>query len=130
MLSILVIFPAMLLPICTRDLAMPVQYQSDVMFKTLWCSIHVHAFLVDQPLPMFVMLNSYSSVAQTTHHGGPIDGPLSLIRMVPSTSKYPSGDVLVSTLCVLLVKYIMLSHDRVCLFTAEKCTTLHEVSTV
>ena len=35
-----------------------------------------------------------------------------------------------STLCVLLMKYIMLSHDRVCLFTAEKCTTIHEVSNV
>ena len=35
-----------------------------------------------------------------------------------------------STFCVLLMKYIMLSLDRVCLFTAEKCTTLHEVSSV
>ena len=70
MLAILVIFQTRLLPICTRDLATLVQYQCDVMFKTLSCYIHVHSesVLVDQTVPMFVMFYSYSSVAQTTHH--------------------------------------------------------------
>ena len=46
------------------------------------------------------------------------------------TSKYHSVNVSVSrpTLCVLLMKYMLLTHDRVCLFTADKCKTLHEVS--
>ena len=46
------------------------------------------------------------------------------------TSKYHSVNVLVSrpTLCVLLKKYMLLTHDRVCLFTADKCKTLLEVS--
>ena len=46
------------------------------------------------------------------------------------TSKYHSVNVLVSrpTLCVLLMKCMLLTHDRVCLFTADKCKTLHEVS--
>ena len=105
---------------------MLVRCQSDAMFKTLPCPIKVHTLLVDHSLLMLAMFNSYFS--KTTHHGGPLDGRL--ILMVPSTSKYPSGDVLVSTLCVLLMKYIMLSHDRECLFTADKCTTLHEVSNV
>ena len=49
-------------------------------------------------------------------------------RMV--TSKYHSVNVLVSrpTLCVLLKKYMLLTHDRICLFTADKCKTLLEVS--
>ena len=29
---------------------------------------------------------------------------------------------------MLLKKYMLLTHDRVCLFTADKCKTLHEVS--
>ena len=75
---------------------------------------------------MFVILYSYSSVSQTTEHGGPIDGGMK--RMV--TSKYHSVNVLVSrpSLCVLLKKYMLLTHDKVCLFTADKCKTLHEVS--
>ena len=49
-------------------------------------------------------------------------------RMV--TSKYHSVNVLVSrpTFCVLLKKYMLLTHDKVCIFTADKCKTLHEVS--
>ena len=49
-------------------------------------------------------------------------------RMV--TSKYRSVNVLVSrpTFCVLLKKYMLLTHDRVCLVTADKCKTLLEVS--
>ena len=67
MLAILVIFPARLLPICTRDLVMLVQYQSDAMFKTLSCSIHVHSVCVDHSLLMFVMFYSYFSAARTAH---------------------------------------------------------------
>ena len=46
------------------------------------------------------------------------------------TSKYHSVNVLVSrsSLCVLLKKYMLLTHDRVCLFTADKCKTLLDVS--
>ena len=68
------------------------------------------------------MLYSYCSVSQTTEHGGPIDGR----HETYVTSKY----VLVSrpTLCVLLNKYMLLTHDRVCLVTADKCKTLLEVS--
>ena len=75
---------------------------------------------------MFVMLYSYCSVSQTTEHGGPIDGR----HETYVTSKYHSVNVLVSrpSLCVLLKKYMLLTHDRVCLFTADKCKTLHEVS--
>ena len=71
---------------------------------------------------MYVMLYSYCSVSQTTEHGGPIDGR----HETYVTSKY----VLVSrpTLCVLLNKYMLLTHDRVCLVTADKCKTLLEVS--
>ena len=67
MLAILVIFPARLLPICTRDLVMLVQYQSDAMFKTLSCSIHVHSVFVDHSLLMLAIINSYFSVARTAH---------------------------------------------------------------
>ena len=75
---------------------------------------------------MFVMLYSYCSVAQTTEHGGPIDGR----HETYVTSKYHSVNVLVSrpTFCVLLKKYMLLTHDRVCLVTADKCKTLLEVS--
>ena len=102
------------------------QCQSDAMFKTLSCSIHVHSVLVDQPLSMFVMLYSYSSVSQTTEHGGPIDGR----HETYVTSKYHSVNVLVSrpSLCVLLMKYMLLTHGKVCLFTADKCKTLLDVS--
>ena len=87
-----------------RDLAKLVQYQSEALFKTLSCSIHVHSVLVDQPLSMFVMLYSYCSVSQTTEHGGPIDGR----HETYVTSKYHSVNVLVSrpSLCVLLKKYM------------------------
>ena len=54
-------------PICSRDLAMLVQYQSDVMFNTLSCSIHVHSVFVDHSLLMLAVLNSYFSVARTAH---------------------------------------------------------------
>ena len=102
------------------------QCQSDSMFKTLSCSIHVHSVLVDQPLSMYVMLYSYSSISQTTEHGGPIDGR----HETYVTSKYHSVNVLVTrpTFCVLLTKYMLLTHDRVCLVTADKCKTLLEVS--
>ena len=75
---------------------------------------------------MFVMMYSYCSVSQTTEHGGPIDGR----HETYVTSKYHSVNVLVSrpTFCVLLKKYMLLTHDRVCLFTADKCKTLLEVS--
>ena len=125
-LAILVIFQARLLPISTRYLATLVQYQSEAFFKTLSCSIYVHSVFVDQTLSMLVMLYSYCSVSQTTEHGGPIDGR----HGTYVTSKYHSVNVLVSrpSLCVLLNKYMLLTHDKVCLFTADKCKTLHEVS--
>ena len=61
MLAIIVIIPARLLPICTRDLTTLVNIEAKPSLTTVSCPIHVH-----QPLPMFVMFYSYSSVAQTT----------------------------------------------------------------
>ena len=54
-------------PICTRDLAMLVRCQSDAMFKTLPCLIHVHSVFVDHSLLMLAVFNSYFSVARTAH---------------------------------------------------------------
>ena len=55
---------------------MPVQCQSDALFNTLSCHIHVHSVFVDHSLLMFVMFYSYFSAARTAHwcHDNGSDG--------------------------------------------------------